>query len=73
MAGPIRYDERGGGDQLVYGEKADGDEIPVAASVAGELHVFPDLSSRDLLRGILAELRMINIHLLSITGEQICT
>jgi len=69
MSGPIRYEKRGGGDQLVYGELADGDEIPLAALDTGALRVFTGLEARDLLREILAELRAVNVHLLAITDE----
>jgi hypothetical protein len=70
MSDPIRYERRGGGDQLVYGELEDGDEIPLAALDDGTLRVFTGLEACDLLSEILAELRVINKHLLTITDER---
>jgi hypothetical protein len=70
MASEDRYDKRGGGDQLIYGELADGEEMPIRASDARELYVFPDLITRDLLSQILAELQSVNLHLLAITDER---
>jgi len=66
-----RYDKRGGGDQLAYGETVDGDEKPLAVSTRGELHVLDSSLNHDLLRQILVELRAINVHLLAITDERI--